>query len=520
MTALAQRLTALDEVLAIGSGRLDPVAIAAAERVAGKATDRLRLGEHHTVVALAGATGSGKSSLFNALAGADLSQVGLRRPTTGTAHAAVWGSDAAVPLLDWLDVRRRHLVTGDPDLAGLVLLDLPDVDSIQRAHRVEASRLADRVDLLVWVLDPQKYADAALHEDFLVPLAGHAGVMLVVLNQADRLAPPAREACLADLRELLAAEGLGGVPVTSASARTGEGLGSLRSELARRVSAHRSAVRRLEADLGVVAASLGDVCGPKPAGIGKSSREALTAALADAAGADVVASAVAASHRLRARRATGWPFTRWLGRFRLDPAARLRLRSAPSELVRTSLPGPSPVQRSRVDSALRDLSGRAAEGLPDPWPAAVRSASLSSREFLPDLLDRAVAGAELGVGRRPRWWGAVRVVQALFAAAAVVGLLWLLVLFGLAWLKLPDPPLPRVGILPLPTLLLGAGLLAGLLLALLSRTFAGIGARRLAAKARRRIRERVRTVADEHVAAPVERELTAYADLCAAIARL
>ncbi|MDQ1652355.1 MAG: hypothetical protein QOI35_1555, partial [Cryptosporangiaceae bacterium] len=42
----------------------------AAERVAGKATDRLRLGEDHTVVALAGATGSGKSSLFNALAGA------------------------------------------------------------------------------------------------------------------------------------------------------------------------------------------------------------------------------------------------------------------------------------------------------------------------------------------------------------------------------------------------------------------------------------------------------------------
>jgi hypothetical protein len=101
-----------------------------------------------------------------------------------------------------------------------------------------------------------------------------------------------------------------------------------------------------------------------------------------------------------------------------------------------------------------------------------------------------------------------------------VGLLWLVALFGLAWLKLPDPPLPRVGILPLPTLLLGAGLLAGLLLALLSRTFAGIGARRLAAKARRRIRERVRTVADEHVTAPIERELTAYAELCAAIARL
>ena len=58
----------------------------------------------------------------------------------------------------------------------------------------------ERVDLLVWVLDPQKYADAVMHDRYLAPLAGHADVMLVVLNQVDRLTAEARAACLADLR--------------------------------------------------------------------------------------------------------------------------------------------------------------------------------------------------------------------------------------------------------------------------------------------------------------------------------
>ena len=131
--ALADRLAALDEAVELARGRLDSGIVADAERVAGKAGERLRLGGAHTVVALAGATGSGKSSLFNALVGGEVSQVGMRRPTTGVAHAAVWGEDDPGPLLDWLDVPRRHAVSssGDRVLDGLVLLDLPDVDSVE-----------------------------------------------------------------------------------------------------------------------------------------------------------------------------------------------------------------------------------------------------------------------------------------------------------------------------------------------------------------------------------------------------
>ena len=56
------------------------------------------------------------------------------------------------------------------------------------------------VDMLIWVVDPQKYADAALHDRYLIPLAQHADVMMIVLNQADRLTPAERDQCLTDLR--------------------------------------------------------------------------------------------------------------------------------------------------------------------------------------------------------------------------------------------------------------------------------------------------------------------------------
>jgi GTP-binding protein EngB required for normal cell division len=530
-TGVAERLAALDVVLELAPGRVDDDLVAAGGRLAGKAGERIRHGEAHTVVALAGTTGSGKSSLFNALAGAPLSAVGMRRPTTGTAHAAVWGDEPAGDLLDWLEVPRRHVLEGSGDvpagsgaagdLGGLVLLDLPDVDSVAREHRLAADRLVELVDVLVWVLDPQKYADAALHDRYLKPLARHAGVMAVVLNQVDRLPAEAVEGCLADLRRLLRDDGLDGVPVVAASAVTGLGLAELRAELAGRVAAKRAAVRRLEADLATFAASLDGPCtGAVAPGVGRAEREALAGALADAAGVGLVADAVAGSYRLRAHRATGWPVTRWLSRLRPDPARRLRLRATPSELVRTSLPGPSAVQRARVDAALRELGGRASAGLPEPWPTAVRHAAGAARAELPDLLDRAVAGTDLGLGRRPRWWRFLGVLQALLVAAAVAGLLWLAALFAIDWLRLPPPPLPRWGELPVPTVLLAAGVVLGVLLALVGDRLAAVGARRAAARARRRLAERVATVAEDAVVAPVERELAAHRELCAAVARL
>ncbi|MET9065144.1 GTPase family protein [Streptosporangium sandarakinum] len=607
--SLDDRLDALAEAADLADGRLAPVAVAGARSVVARAGVRRSLSVDHTAVALAGATGSGKSSLFNLLSGTTLATVGVTRPTTSAAQAALWEGTGAGPLLDWLEISRRHevdagasddAVTGgwaSGEVPGLVLLDLPDHDSIEAAHRLEVDRLVELVDLLVWVLDPQKYADAAVHDRYLRPLSRHRDVTVVVLNQIDRLSPAAVERCLKDLRRLLDDDGLAGVPLVAVSARTGEGVDELRSLLASRVANRRSWAARLAADVGTASDALalassgaglhdgesvmagtdlyaggpgsgpgsssgsGPGSGPSPgSGSGPGSRLGggpafgvvrdagasatgsvevtpppevslddlagpLTGALSEAAGVPVVVAAVAKSHRHRSVAATGWPPTRWIRRLRPDPLRRLRLglpapsatRGAGAEtpegggpVGRTSIPATSAVQRSRMDTAVREAAGTASEGLPEPWAAAVRQAARARADELEDGLDRAVATTSLGVSGRPAWWRAAGLAQWLVLLVALSGALWLLGLVAMDYLRLPRPYLPTAGELPWPTLLLLGGVLLGLVIALLCRVAAWLGGRRRARRASRALRASVGQVAREFVLDPVGEELTRY----------
>jgi GTP-binding protein EngB required for normal cell division len=517
---LDARLSALADAAELASGRLPEEVVDPARAVVAKAGVRLGLGLESTVVALAGPTGAGKSSLFNALAGAELAQVGRRRPTTSVATAAVWG-EAAPALLDWLRVARRHGVDGDDGvggLGGLVLVDLPDFDSVERTHRAEVDRLVELADLVVWVADPQKYADASWHDRYLRRLSSHGAAMAVVLNQVDLLPPAAREQARADLAHLLAEDGLDGVPVLTASVRTGDSLGAVRRLLAERVAAREAAVARLEADVAAAVAPLAGFAGaPGTRRLGRGARARLLDALADAAGAATVADAVERAHRRRGALATGWPYVRWLRRLRPDPLRRLRLPEQPQEAVRTSLPGPSAASLARVENEARALAAEAAADLPEPWPRLVRDAALSSGAGIPDALDRAVAGARLPVAA-PRWWRAAGALQTVLALVTAAGAVWLLALAVLGFLRVEDAvPLPEVGGVPLPTgLLLGAAA-AGILLALATRVVNGASARRRARAAARAVRARVEGVADELVASPVERELDAHDRLARAV---
>ena len=513
---LADRLAALREAVEVADGRLEVPELAEARTLLAKAGAREALGDA-TVVALAGATGSGKSTLFNALSGSEVSTPGIRRPTTGVAHATVWGADEATDrLLDWLQVPRRHRHAPEPALDGLVLLDLPDHDSVRLEHRLEVDRLVQLVDVLVWVLDPEKYADAAVHERYLVPLAGHAGVLLVVLNQVDRLDPAATRACLADLRGLLDREGLADTPLLAVSARTGTGLGELRADLARRVSARRAATDRLTADVRGAATALAAHCaaGSSPthphggSGVGRAEREQLTDALADAAGVPAVTAAVERSVRRDGTAATGWPLVRWTRKLRPDPLDRLHLGQGAGDdgavVARTSLPAAGAVQRAGVTRAVRAARESAGEGLPQAWRDELRRTVEVSEEQLADRLDRAVAGTDLGPQRTPLWQRAVGGLQWLLTLVALAGALWLLALVVLGFFQLDDVvPLPRVEGLPLPTLLLVGGLLAGALLALVARPLVGLRARRRARRAEQRLYAAVDVVAQEEVLAPM-----------------
>jgi GTP-binding protein EngB required for normal cell division len=514
---LDRRLAALAEAARLAEDRLDQELVDEATAVTRKAGARLGLGVEKTVVALAGPTGAGKSLLFNALTGTELAAVGRRRPTTAMGQGAAWG-DAADPLFDWLDIGRRHRLN-DGELDGLVLIDLPDFDSIETSHRLEVDRVVALADLVVWVVEPQKYADAALHERYLRPLASHAAAMAVVLNQVDVLTTPEVAAWHEDAERLLRDDGITGVPLVLTSARTGDGLPELRALLRRRVAARDAAVARLAADVDAAARSLGASCrDERPPGVRREDRQRLVVVLEDAGGVPAAVDAVHAAHRHRGTLATGWPFVRWVRRFRPDPLRRLRLPETPHPAVRTSLQPATDVQRAQVVTAARRLADRAGAGLAPPWPTLIRRAAVAEDEDVADRLDRAVAGANLHVST-PRWWTLVGVLQRLFAAAVAAGLVWLLALAVLGYLRVDDlVPVPEIRDVPIPTWLVVGGSAAGIALALLARLANAIGARRRAAAAARSLRRGIEAVAEERIIGPVEAELDAYERICAAVA--
>lgn len=524
---LTARTRALEQAVAAGGNQLDPAAVASARAVVDKIAGRISKTGNHTVVALAGATGSGKSSLFNALVGSTVAMVGARRPTTSRPVAAVWGDDDATDLLDWLSVAQRHHVdplttdpTGGPDspwnLDGLVLLDLPDFDSRVEAHRAESERVLELVDVFVWVTDPQKYADARLHDDYLRTLSTHHAVTVVVLNQADRLSSDAMGQIRRDLARLAAEDGIPGVQVISTSATAGTGIDDLRLRLATAVAAQNAAQHRLLADVSASATTLrGGVALTEPT-LSDTVDAELVNALARAAGIPTVVAAVERDYRNQAWGRTGWPFTRWVRALRPDPMKRLRLntRDAVEEklavtagdvrtvLGRSSLPPPTPAARSAVELATRKVGDEAAEGLPNRWAEAVADAATPPGPELADALDQAVVGTSLKM-RPPMWWQAFGLAQLLLAFVAALGFLWLAALVVMGWLALPDVDPPRLGPLPYPLLMFAGGLLLGLALAALARTLGRAGARRRGQRVRNMLTDKVAGVARERIVGPV-----------------
>ena len=507
---LHARLARLAQIADLGQDLLPPELAGRCREVADRAGARLGHGTGNTVVALAGATGSGKSAVFNAVARAEVARSGVRRPTTSATEALTFG-DPADGLLDWLDVKSRH-VQADADLSGLVLLDLPDHDSVAQAHRQEVDRLVEVVDVFCWVVDPQKYADAALHDGYLKRFGRHSAVTIVLLNQIDRLDQEQRNACVTNLQKLLADDGLGDVRVLPCSALTGEGIDDLRSELAARVAERKATVKRLDADLDWLGTGLVAACGERdPTSITDAQQDGVAAAFADVVGAQAVAEAAGSAVRRRTTLATGWPPLRWLGRFRPDPLRRLGLSkrdltSDTAVVARTSIPAGSAVARAGVTTAITSLVSSAAEGLAPEWKERLRTAATPDGDDLVDALDHAVGGADVAPDA-PGWWRPVGALQWFLTLVAVAGLVWLIVLGVLAWLRVPDPPTPDWHGWPLPTLLLLGGVVLGLILAAIARRMGGASAAFQRRRVLAELRERTEAVAKERVVAPLDAEI-------------
>ncbi|MEU9212612.1 YfjP family GTPase [Streptomyces sp. NPDC048415] len=509
---LRSRLDALRELVGLSRTRLDSRTLAEASRVLDEAAARRRLSGEHTVVAIAGATGSGKSQLFNALAGVAISETGVRRPTTAAPIACSW-SDGAATLIDRLGIpgrlRRRPLQSPEAEaqLRGLVLVDLPDHDSAAVQHREQVDRILALVDAVIWVVDPEKYADAILHERYLRPMAGHAEVTFVVLNQVDRLPGEAADQVLDDLRRLLDEDGIAlgeygepGATVLALSALTGDGIGELRECLGQFVAERGAAARRISADLDSAAVRLRPVYATgRRAGLSEEAREEFADRLADAVGAVAAGDAAERAWRRNANRACGTPWLRlwrWHQDRREPPTGRLPVR-APEDEEATA--------RQRVEQAVRTVADRAAYGLPAPWAQAVREAAVRGAQGLPEALDEMAARATAPVGRplRPGWWPVAVLAQASMTILQVIGGLWLV---G----QIIGVTAPNLGV---PVLLMVAGIVGGPVVEWSSRMAARGPARRYGLEAERRLREAAGGCGRARVLDPVAAELLRYQEV-------
>ncbi|WP_307624983.1 YfjP family GTPase [Streptomyces turgidiscabies] len=509
---LRSRLDALRELVGLSRTRLDSRTLAEAGRVLDEATARRRLSGQHTVVAIAGATGSGKSQLFNALAGVAISETGVRRPTTAAPIACSW-SDGAATLLDRLGIpgrlRRRPLQSAEAEaqLRGLVLVDLPDHDSAAVQHREQVDRLLALVDAVIWVVDPEKYADAILHERYLRPMAGHAEVMFVVLNQVDRLPGEAAHQVLDDLRRLLDEDGIAlgdygepGATVLALSALTGHGIGELREVLGQFVGERGAAARRISADLDAAAWQLRPVYATgRRVGLSERARDEFSDRLADAVGATAAGQAAERVWLRNANRACGTPWLRllrWCQARREHSTGRLAVREQPDEEA---------TARQRVEQAVRTVAERASAGLPAPWALAVREAAVRGAQGLPEALDELAVRAGTPSGRPPRpgWWPVAVLAQASMTLLQIVGGLWLVA-------QIVGVMAPNLGV---PVLLMSVGIVGGPGVEWSCRLAARGPARRYGLEAERRLREAAAGCGRARVLDPVAAELLRYCEV-------
>ena len=579
----ARSVASLKEAISYGEGRVPETVLLDAAETLERLSQRRELSTEHTVIGFFGATGSGKSTLFNAIAGQNIALSAPTRPTTSTVQAAIWEAEGSEELLDWLGIdkrvypqtqalaaeeasggavapnavtepapglfnRIRRAVGGRGEMrtrtGGLILLDMPDFDSVTTTNRDLAARMMRYVDVLVWVVDPQKYADAVIHRDFMVPLAASGAQALCVLNQADKLAPAEVPAVLASLTRLLQAEGteahLLAAPI-AVSARTGEGVDVLRDLLAQVAAAKSLSLQRTDAQLRATASQLRTYAGGEGtvlAGVyALEAEQKLVKACYTSSQAEQVLQAATASYRRAAGQHTGWILTRWMSRLKADPLRRLHLgqqdesksaskaekssgllgsdsENAP-ELVASSLPPLSAAQKAGLANAVRQYSKQMAARIDEPWKRSMKEAALSREAELPELLERDMMRIDYGLGRTRAPWVIFNTLQWIALLSALAGVGWLTLISGMAYLQihLPPAPTPEGSPVPLPTLLLLLGILLGIASAGVGRLLTAMGSRYYARKLRGRLQTGVEKAVQSCVVAPVQQEakrLNAY----------
>lgn len=144
--------------------------------------------ERPLIVAFMGGTGVGKSSLLNRLAGQAIARSGIERPTSREVTLYLHRSlsidqlPASLPL--------NSVKTGyhdDEQRRGVVWIDMPDFDSLELTNRNQVLQWLPHIDVLLYVVSPERYRDNKAWQLLLAEGAKHAWCF--VMNQWDRGQP-------------------------------------------------------------------------------------------------------------------------------------------------------------------------------------------------------------------------------------------------------------------------------------------------------------------------------------------
>jgi len=160
-------------------------------------------GSHRPLVAaFFGGTGVGKSSLLNRLAGQAVARTGVERPTSREVSLYMHESVRVSQLpshfpLDQVRIARHP----DADARQILWVDMPDIDSVEAHNRELVLNWLPRIDVLIYVVSPERYRD----DKGWRLLREHGGdhAWLFVMNQWDRC----QDVQLEDFRRLLGLAG-------------------------------------------------------------------------------------------------------------------------------------------------------------------------------------------------------------------------------------------------------------------------------------------------------------------------
>lgn len=162
------------------------------------------------LVLLLGPTGAGKSSLLNTIAGAEVSQAGVLRPTTREAILYASESDANQILsggrLGRIPAHRIVHTVAPETSDGVAVIDAPDIDSVEHDNRELADVLLEASDLCVFLTTATRYADLVPWQ--VLRRAQERGLPLVVVLNRVPGDTRDREVVLADARRLLSDAGM------------------------------------------------------------------------------------------------------------------------------------------------------------------------------------------------------------------------------------------------------------------------------------------------------------------------